>query len=110
MKACQTTFVQEITQTKSDGTVLHLTYSLTSRESEFPHHLLYGICVRKQEYGQSQPEEARTPPISYSEHFVRRLLQQVITHGVTPMCLLEVIDELLSAFEEQLLSPVLVRL
>lgn len=99
MKPCQYIWIQEITQTTSDGTSLRLAYFLTLQDADAPGSLLYGICVRKYQEG-AEPEEAMTPPISHSEDFVRQLLQHVIAHAVTPMCLLEVLDELISYYEE----------
>ena len=101
MRPSQYTWIQEISQTKSDGTTLRLAYYLTRWTSEDLSTPLYGICVRKSEAEAGEFEETATPPISSSEDFVRQLLQHVITHAVTPLCLLEVLDELASRYEDQ---------
>ncbi|MCI8418100.1 MAG: hypothetical protein HFI33_11515 [Lachnospiraceae bacterium] len=97
MNTCQYIPIHEFTCQPCDHPSLRLKYFLTCRESEEPGGILYGICIRKYTAENQQPEEAATPPISYSESFVRQLLQHLIENAVTPMCLLEVLDELLSA-------------
>ena len=100
MKPSQLIQIHEITQQKSDGTPLRLTYCLSRQEAEESDAPLYGIYVRMQEEGREQPEEIQTPPISYSEAFVRLLLERVSANAVTPLCLMEVLDELISTWEE----------
>ncbi len=97
MKTCEYIPIEELTCQPSGGPSLRLQYFLTCRKPEGPGGALYGICVRKYTDISQQPEEAATPPISYSQTFVRQLLQHLIQNAVTPMCLLEVLDELLSA-------------
>ncbi len=96
MKTCQYIWITELTRSKSNGQPLRIQYFLTCRESAQASQSLYGICVRKYTGDEALPEEAVTPPISYSEEFVRQLLQHLIRNAVTPMCLLEVLDELLT--------------
>ncbi|MCI8994239.1 MAG: hypothetical protein HFI30_00920 [Lachnospiraceae bacterium] len=89
--------IREITCTQGEGPLLHLQYFLTCLDRGNKADTLYGIRVRKYTEDQTLAEESDTPPISYSEAFVRQLLQHLIHNAVTPMCLLEVLDELISA-------------
>ena len=42
-------------------------------------------------------EEAEsTPPVSHSEIFARQMLRQLITNAVTPVCLLEIVDDMMT--------------
>lgn len=97
MNHCQYIPVQEITCRQDKGTLLHLKYFLTCMDRGSKADTLYGIRVLKYTEDYALAEEASTPPISYSETFVRQLLQHLIRNAVTPMCLLEVLDELVSA-------------
>ena len=99
MKTCQYIWITEVTRLKPDGEPLRLQYFLTRRPSLDTSLFLYGICVRKYSGDQCTPEEAVTPPISYSEGFVRQLLQHLIQNAVTPLCLLETLDELLTSMQ-----------
>lgn len=59
---------------------------------------LYGIQVQKQvkENGKIVKEKETAVAISYSEDFVKQLLYDLIHNMVTPMCLLEVLDDLVT--------------
>ena len=86
--------IKNTTHKKSDGSAFILTYSLVtffSSDSKIP---LYGISVSLQKAG-CPPEEVLSPPISASEPYVRELITRIIRNKVTPLCLLEVLDECL---------------
>lgn len=100
MKTCHSIQTRELTQIKSDGTRIHLTYNLMEHRPEESPLPLYGIRVRLREDNAESCQEVMTPPISGSDSFVLQLLDKIARCAVTPTCLLEVLDEQISLQED----------
>ncbi len=94
--------IETRTVTDEKGSLLNLKYYLIKEKS--PHWAvpLYRICVKKTWSERPDTEETeRTPPVSDSEAQARRLLGWLIRNTVTPVCLLEIVDELITKEEGQ---------
>jgi len=68
-------------------------------ESENP---LCGIKIVKQEvvFGERSMEVETAPAISYAERFVKQILNTMMRNQVTPIHMLEIIDEFITQNEE----------
>lgn len=79
------------------GNLLNLKYYLIEEDAPDLAAPLYRICIKKSLSGQSFVEETQsTPPVSDSEAHARRMLRQLITNAVTPVCLLEIVDDMIT--------------
>lgn len=88
--------------TDEKGTLLNLKYYLIEEELPQPAAPLYRICIKKSTAGNPGVEEAEsTPPVSHSETFTRRMLRQLIRNAVTPVCLLEIVDDMMTKEDVQ---------
>lgn len=84
------------------GNLLNLKYYLIEEETPCPAAPLYRICVKKSLSEHPCVEEAEsTPPVSDSEAHARQLLRQLITNAVTPVCLLEIVDDMITKEDMQ---------
>lgn len=88
--------------TDEKGTVLNLKYYLIEEEQPLSAAPLYRLCIKKSTAAQPGMEEAQsTPPVSHSESFARLVLGQLIRNAVTPVCLLEIVDEIITKEDMQ---------
>ncbi|NBK90463.1 hypothetical protein D5278_00415 [bacterium 1XD21-13] len=79
------------------GHLLNLKYYLIEEEQPKSMAPLYRICIKKSMAEKPGVEEAEsTPPVSHSEIFARQMLRQLITNAVTPVCLLEIVDDMMT--------------
>lgn len=79
------------------GNLLHLKYYLIEEEHPQATAPLYRICIKKSVAEKPDVEEAEsTPPVSHSEAFARQMLKKLITNAVTPVCLLEIVDDMMT--------------
>lgn len=79
------------------GNLLHLKYYLIEEEHPQSTAPLYRICIKKSVAEKPGVEEAEsTPPVSHSEAFARQMLKKLITNAVTPVCLLEIVDDMMT--------------
>jgi len=87
--------------TDEKGTLLNLKYYLI--EEKTPQAVpLYRICIKKSFAERPGVEEAEsTPPVSDSETHARQMLCQLIKNAVTPVCLLEIVDDMMTKEEGQ---------
>ena len=84
------------------GNLLNLKYYLIEEEAPRSAAPLYRICVKKSLSEQPCVEEAEsTPPVSASEAQARQMLRQLITNAVTPVCLLEIVDDMMTREDMQ---------
>lgn len=84
------------------GTLLNLKYYLIEEEQPQATAPLYRICIKKSIAEYPDIEEAQsTPPVSDSELFTRRVLKQLIQNAVTPVCLLEIVDDMITKEDGQ---------
>ncbi len=78
------------------GTLLNLRYYLIKEERSGSPLPLYRIRITKSFSGNPCIEEVRsTPPVSTSESRARSLLSSLIRNAVTPVCLLEILDDMM---------------
>lgn len=88
--------------TDEKGNLLNLKYYLIEEEGPISAAPLYRICVKKSLSEHPGVEEAEsTPPVSDSETDARRMLQSLITNAVTPVCLLEIVDDMMTKEDMQ---------
>lgn len=88
--------------TDEKGILLNLKYYLIEEEQPESVAPLYRICIKKSASGQPGIEEAEsTPPVSHSEAFTRQVLGRLIRNAVTPVCLLEIVDEMITEEDMQ---------
>ena len=84
------------------GTLLNLKYYLIEEEPPQSAAPLYRICIKKSIAEHPGVEEAEsTPPVSDSELFTRQVLKQRIQNAVTPVCLLEIVDDMITREDGQ---------
>lgn len=82
------------------GTLLNLKYYLIEETDSQAPTPLYRICVKKSAAERPGVEEIEsTPPVSHSETFTLQVLRQLIQNAVTPVCLLEIVDDLITKEE-----------
>ncbi len=94
--------IETRTVTDEKGTLLNLKYYLIEEEASPAAAPLYRICVKKSLSEHPGVEEsASTPPVSDSETRARQLLRQLITNAVTPVCLLEIVDDIMTKEDMQ---------
>lgn len=76
-----------------DGKEVHLDYYLTqsTRENDV---VVYGIKVDKRG---DMFETEMTGPISYSKEWVLRVCKKLANHQVTPMVLINIVDDIITA-------------
>ncbi|MDO5521179.1 MAG: DUF6514 family protein [bacterium] len=77
-----------------DNKELMLEYYLTEKESEETKELIYGISVTKR--CENQVESDVVDNISYEKQQVLDLLHIISENTVTPICLAEVLDDLMT--------------
>lgn len=83
--------------TDDKGNLLNLKYYLIEEEPSPSSDPLYRICIKKSLSEHPGVEEAEsTPPVSASEARARKLLGQLIKNAVTPVCLLEIVDDMIT--------------
>ena len=88
--------------TDEKGTLLNLKYYLIEEEQPQSVAPLYRICIKKSIAERPGVEEAQsTPPDSHSEAFTRQVIGRLIRNAVTPVCLLEIVDELITKEDMQ---------
>ncbi|GHU62008.1 hypothetical protein FACS189418_2630 [Clostridia bacterium] len=78
--------------------LLWLSYYLVEEREEEYIRPLYGICVTKQIQG-SSTEEQQSVILSDSRCFVQTSLNRIMNGCVTPMCLVEALDDLVGELE-----------
>lgn len=79
------------------GTLLNLKYYLIEEKQPQAAAPLYRICIKKSIAEKPDVEETEsTPPVSHSEDFAREMLRRLITNAVTPICLLEIVDDMMT--------------
>ncbi|MCI9383589.1 MAG: hypothetical protein HFI24_05210 [Lachnospiraceae bacterium] len=79
------------------GNLLNLKYYLIEEEQPLSVTPLYRICIKKSVTEKPGVEETEsTPPVSHSEAFARQMLRRLITNAVTPVCLLEIVDDMMT--------------
>lgn len=94
--------IETRTVTDEKGTLLNLKYYLIEEEASPAAAPLYRICVKKSLSEHPGVEEsASTPPVSDSETRARQLLRRLITNAVTPVCLLEIVDDIMTKEDMQ---------
>ena len=94
--------IETRTVTDEKGTLLNLKYYLIEEEASPAAAPLYRICVKKSLAEHPGVEEsASTPPVSDSETRARQLLRRLITNAVTPVCLLEIVDDIMTKEDMQ---------
>ena len=77
-----------------NGENLLLNYYLLSKKSvEVPGNV-YGICVEKELAGEKETNQVED--ISYIEGNVMDILRTLMEHTVTPICLTEILDDLMT--------------
>ncbi len=88
--------------TDEKGSSLNLKYYLIEEEMTPSAAPLYRICVKKSISDSPCVEEAEsTPFVSHSEDFTRQILGQLIRNAVTPVCLLEIVDDIITKEDMQ---------
>lgn len=88
------------TRTVADekGNLLYLHYYLTEEIRPSSALPLYRIGIQKLPVSEPRTVEiVWTPPVTDCRALARGLLEKLIRNAVTPFCLLEVLDDLLSA-------------
>jgi len=84
------------------GTLLNLKYYLIEEEQPKMAAPLYRICIKKSIAERPGVEETEsTPPVSHSESYTRQVLTQLIKNAVTPVCLLEIVDDMMTKEDGQ---------
>ena len=79
--------------TLENGTNMELNYFLTEEDGEESQAPLYGICINK--CVKRQMESEQTGALSMSKDFVLNLCKKLARNTITPMVMLEVIDDLI---------------
>ncbi|TCT14306.1 hypothetical protein EDC18_106104 [Natranaerovirga pectinivora] len=83
---------------------LEIEYYITENNQYIAEQLInvYGIKIINKIYdkGNIYYEVESVKKISYSKDLIQRLLSKLINHLVTPVCMIEIIDELISEMEE----------
>lgn len=69
-----------------------LFYYLTEETSIHTEGILYGIQIEKR--NGNEREVQTSGPISYSKSIVQQVIQKLIQHKITPVVMLEVIDDM----------------
>lgn len=88
--------------TDEKGTLLNLKYYLIEEEPPQSAVPLYRICVKKSFAERPGVEETEsTPPVTDSESHARQMLCRLIQNAVTPVCLLEIVDDMMTKADEQ---------
>lgn len=83
--------------TDEKGNQLHLKYYLIEEERPASPVPLYRICIKKSLAERPGVEETEsTPPVSDSESQARDMLRRLIQNAVTPVCLLEIVDDMMT--------------
>ena len=81
------------------GNLLNLRYYLIEEEPPQSGAPRYRLCIRKSPAGNPDIQESEsTPP----ESCARRMLCRLIRNAVTPVCLLEIVDDMLTFAEGQI--------
>ena len=84
------------------GNLLNLKYYLIEEEAPRSAAPLYRKKEKKSLSEQPCVEEAEsTPPVSASEAQAHQMLRQLITNAVTPVCLLEIVDDMMTREDMQ---------
>ena len=76
------------------GLGVHLNYYLTEKTGRQERGPLYGIRIEKIIQGE-QDETEQTPALSASRQMVEQLAGKLMAGLVTPVCMIEVIDDLM---------------
>ena len=94
--------IETRTVTDEKGTLLNLKYYLIEEEASPAADPLYRINDKKtQKENHGIEKRASTPPVSDSETRARQLLRRLITNAVTPVCLLEIVDDIMTKEDMQ---------
>ena len=75
-----------------DGHIFKLNYFLTQKQSEDEEKSIYGVAVTKEASGVF--EEEVVDNLSYSQEDVEDILSKLSSNLVTPICLVEILDEM----------------
>ena len=75
-----------------DGHIFKLNYFLTQKQSEDVEKSIYGVAVTKEASGVF--EEEVVDNLSYSQEDVEDILSKLSSNLVTPICLVEILDEM----------------
>ncbi|MCI9051893.1 MAG: hypothetical protein HFI05_08220 [Lachnospiraceae bacterium] len=79
-----------------EGHKIQLEYYLLSEPRDIEEEIvIYGIEIKKiiKENGTIKKEKEIARAISYSQHYVEQLIQVLLRNQVTPMTMIEIIDE-----------------
>ena len=76
------------------GLGIHLNYYLTKKTGRTAYDALYGIRIEKTVQGE-QEETEQTPALSASRQMVEQLAGKLMAGAVTPICMIEIIDDLM---------------
>lgn len=77
-----------------DGTWLQLEYYLTEDESESFEDKLYGLAIIGIEGDNAEMESVEK--VSYSKDIVQEMLHTLISYSVTPIGMLDIVDEMIT--------------
>ncbi len=75
------------------GLGVHLNYYLTKKTGRTAYDALYGIRIEKRIQGE-RDESEQTPALSASRQIVEQLAGKLMAGAVTPVCMMEIIDDL----------------
>lgn len=75
------------------GLGVHLNYYLTKKTGRTAYDALYGIRIEKKIQGE-RDESEQTPALSASRQIVEQLAGKLMAGAVTPVCMMEIIDDL----------------
>lgn len=86
------------TAVRQDGQSIKLDYYLIEEMRDVQGQVLYGMMIKKETRveGKIERTQAVGKAISYSRAYVERMLHLFIKNTVTPLTLLELIDEYVS--------------
>lgn len=94
---------EERNVTAEDGVEYHLSYSLITVESEeWPGVMLYGIGIAmiRTEGSLRQEEADEVPCLTDSRELAENWLNTLAAEAVTPLCLAEILDDLVTEQEK----------
>ena len=91
-------YLEGSTRIAQDGKQLKLEYYLIEEKRDERGGFLYGIMIKKEtrENGRIERSKAEGKAVSYSKTYVERMLQLFLKNTVTPLTMLELIDEYIS--------------
>ncbi len=98
MRMMRKDYLEGSTRIAQDGKQLQLEYYLIEEKRDERGGFLYGIMIKKEtrENGRIERSKAEGKAVSYSRAYVERMLQLFLKNTVTPLTMLELIDEYVS--------------